>query len=202
MERPNDFETKERRFERIHRRYLDYSYLSQYDFFLCYTCHNRIASHCYEERVMLSDFFINFFLTPAGIISLVPGSLFLWFIVKSVRYLWSLPQCTIEKARKTLMVAHEAKTNLLVLVFIDALYFIDWNAPPLQTASISLKWIVLAVYNTIMLYMSLFGLAAAVLAKRRIRTIEQLQVTNAQAATFREADDQQILEVQPTVFDE
>ncbi len=151
---------------------------------------------------MLSDFFINFFLTPAGIISLVPGSLFLWFIVKSVRYLWSLPQCTIEKARKTLMVAHEAKTNLLVLVFIDALYFIDWNAPPLQTASISLKWIVLAVYNTIMLYMSLFGLAAAVLAKRRIRTIEQLQVTNAQAATFREADDQQILEVQPTVFDE
>jgi hypothetical protein len=48
MERPNNFETKERRFERIHRRYLDYFYLSQYDLFLCYTCHNSIVSHCKE----------------------------------------------------------------------------------------------------------------------------------------------------------
>jgi hypothetical protein len=88
---------------------------------------------------MLSDFFINFFLSPAGIISLVPGSLFLWYIVKSVRYLWSLPQCTLEKARKTLIVAHEAKRNLLVLVCIDTLYVISWNAPPLQSSSVSMK---------------------------------------------------------------
>src|SRR5260221_12073972 len=172
MERPNDFETKERRFERIHRRYLDSSYLSQYDLFLCYTCHNSIVSHCYKERVMLSDFFINFFLSPAGIISLVPGSLFLWYIVKSVRYLWSLPQCTLEKARKTLVVAHEAKRNLLVLVCIDTLYVISWNAPPLQSYSVSMKWLVLAGYNLIIFYMSLFSLAAVALAKRRIRTIE------------------------------
>ncbi len=138
---------------------------------------------------MLSDFFINFFLSPAGIISLVPGSLFLWYIVKSVRYLWSLPQCTLEKARKTLVVAHEAKRNLLVLVCIDTLYVISWNAPPLQSYSVFMKWIVLAVFNVIMLYMSLFSLAAVALAKRRIRTIEQLQETNAQAATFREGEE-------------
>lgn len=68
---------------------------------------------------MLPDFFYKFILSPAGIISLVPGSLFLWYIVKSVRYLRSLPQCTIEKARKTVIVAHEAKRNLVT-------YLVKW----------------------------------------------------------------------------
>jgi hypothetical protein len=114
---------------------------------------------------MLSELLIKFILSPAGLISLVPCGLFLSFIVKSMRYLWSLPHCTIEKARKTMIVSKDAKRDLLMLVFIDALYFISWNAPPLQSYSVSMKWLVLAAFDIIMLYMSLFSLVTVVVAK-------------------------------------